>query len=232
MEEINVIIGKNLSTLRKQAKLTQMELAEKFNYSDKSISKWEAGDSMPSIEILSELAKFYGVTLDYLVTAEHNETNTLKKQDKQEKVKVKKPKIYPYQFVVTLLSICAVWIIATTVYVCLTLFADISYPLSFLWAVPASFIIAIVFNCIWGHYRYLFPILSGLLWSLLVCLHIQLLVIENAWPIYFLGIPLQVAIILWGALVRRPKGYHKQLKEKKLMEQAKEENISSTIENK
>jgi len=87
MEEINVIIGKNLSTLRKQAKLTQMELAEKFNYSDKSISKWEAGDSMPSIEILSELAKFYGVTLDYLVTAEHNETNTLKKQDKQEKVK-------------------------------------------------------------------------------------------------------------------------------------------------
>jgi len=229
MEEINIIIGKNLSTLRKQAKLTQMELAEKFNYTDKSISKWEAGDSMPSIEILNELAKFYGVTLDYLVTAEHTETTI---SEKHEKVKVKKPKRYPYQFVVTLLSICAVWIVATTVFVCLTLIADISYPLSFLWAVPASFIVAIVFNCIWGHYRYLFPLLSGLLWSLLVCLHIQLLVIENAWPIYFLGIPLQVAIILWGALVRRPKGYHKQLKEKKLMEQAKEENIFSTTENK
>ena len=184
---------------------------------------------MPSIEILNELAKFYGVTLDYLVSAEHNETNITKKA---EKVKVKKPKRYPYQFVVTLLSICAVWIVATTLFVCLTLIADISYPLSFLWAVPASFIVAIVFNCIWGHYRYLFPLLSGLLWSLLVCLHIQLLVIENAWPIYFLGIPLQVAIILWGALVRRPKGYHKQLKEKKLMEQAKEENIFSTTENK
>ena len=229
MEDINVIIGKNLSTLRKQAKLTQMELAEKFNYSDKSISKWEAGDSMPSIEILNELAKFYGVTLDYLVSEEHNKTE---QPQKQEKVKVKKPKRYPYQFVVTLLSICAVWIVATTVYVCLTLIADISYPISFLWAVPASFIVAIVFNCIWGHYRYLFPILSGLLWSLLVCIHIQLLVIENTWPIYFLGIPLQVAIILWGALVRRPKGYHKQLKEKKKEElKAQEQNISSNSEN-
>ena len=64
MDDINLIIGKNLLELRKQAKLTQMELAEKFNYSDKSISKWEAGDSMPSIEILNNLAKFYNVTLD------------------------------------------------------------------------------------------------------------------------------------------------------------------------
>ena len=226
MEEINIIIGKNLSNLRKQTKLTQMELAEKFNYSDKSISKWEAGDSMPSIEILNELAKFYGVTLDYLVTAEHTEIATT---NKEEKIKVKKPKRYPYQPVVTLLSICAVWVIATTLFVCLTLIADINYPLSFLWAVPASFIVAIVFNCIWGHYRYLFPLLSGLLWSLLVCLHIQLLVIENAWPIYFLGIPLQVAIILWGALVRRPKGYHKQLKEKKLMEQQETNKTNTNI---
>ena len=116
MENINKIIGKNLLNLRKQHKLTQMELAEKFNYSDKSISKWEAGDSMPSIEILNELAKFYGVTLDYLVTEEHNK---ILENKQQEKVKVKKPKRYPYQPVVTLLSICAVWIIATTLFVCL-----------------------------------------------------------------------------------------------------------------
>ena len=83
---INVIIGKNLSNLRKQAKLTQLELAEKFNYSDKSISKWEAGDSMPSIEILNQLAKFYNVTLDYLVTEEHIEQPA----QQNEKIKVKK----------------------------------------------------------------------------------------------------------------------------------------------
>ena len=218
MEDINVIIGKNLSNLRKQAKLTQMELAEKFNYSDKSISKWEAGDSMPSIEVLHELSKFYGVTLDYLVNEEHNEEQI---QPKQEKVKEKKPKMFPTKIVVTLLAICAVWVVATTLFVCLKLFANINYVLCFLWAVPASFIVGIVFNSIWGHYRYLFPILSGLLWSLLACIHIQILPLENIWPVYFLGIPLQVAIILWGALVKRPKGYHKQLKEKKKAEKLK-----------
>ena len=225
MEDINLIIGKNLSTLRKQEKLTQMELAEKFNYSDKSISKWESGDSMPSIEVLHELAKFYRVTLDYLVTENHNEK--LETQT-QEKVKIKKPKRYPYQPVVTLLSICAVWVVATALFVCLYLIGDISYPLAFLWAVPASLIVATVFNCFWGHYRYLFPILSALLWTLLVCIHIQLLIVENVWPIYFLGIPLQVAILLWGALVRRPKGYHKQIKEKKIAEKLKQEQTNSS----
>lgn len=219
MENINIIIGKNLSNLRKQAKLTQMELAEKFNYSDKSISKWEAGDTMPSIEVLNELAKFYNVTLDYLVTEEHSE-NENKPEIKQKKEK--KPKMFPTKIVVTLLAICAVWVIATTLFVCLKLFADINYALCFLWAVPVSFVVGVVFNSIWGHYRYLFPILSGLLWSLLVCVHIQVLPYDNIWPVYFLGIPLQVAIILWGALVKRPKGYHKKLKEQK---KAEENNI-------
>lgn len=229
MEDINVIIGKNLSNLRKQAKLTQMELAEKFNYSDKSISKWEAGDSMPSIEVLNELAKFYNVTLDYLVTAEHSETeiSTETKPKKQ-----KRPKMFPTKIVVTLLAICAVWIVATSVFVCLKLLANINYALCFLWAIPASFLVGVVFNSIWGHYRYLFPILSGLLWSLLACIHIQILSFDNIWPIYFLGIPLQVAIILWGALVKRPKGYHKQMKEKKKAEQKQlEEKTVSTDEN-
>ena len=66
MDDINKIIGKNLLILRKNAKLTQMELAERFNYSDKTISKWESGESLPSIEILYELAKFYNTTLDAL----------------------------------------------------------------------------------------------------------------------------------------------------------------------
>jgi len=219
MEDINTIIGKNLANLRKQAKLTQMELAEKFNYSDKSISKWEAGDSMPSIEILNELAKFYNVTLDYLVTEEHNEQEI---KSEQKPKKEKKPKMFPTKIVVTLLAICAVWVAATTIFVCFKLFTNSNYPMCFMWAVPASFIVGIVFNSIWGHYRYLFPILSGFLWSLLACIHVQVLPYDNIWPIYVLGIPLQVAIILWGALVKRPKGYFKKLKEENKLKNEKE----------
>lgn len=232
MEDINLVIGKNLLFLRKQAKLTQLELAEKFNYSDKSISKWEAGDSMPSVEVLYQLSQFYGVSLDYLVSEEHPENE---ENQNSKKVKEKRPKMFPTKIVVTLLAVCAVWVVATSVFVCLKLFTHINYPICFLWALPASFIVCVVFNSIWGHYRYLFPVLSALLWTLIVCIHIQVLPYTNIWPIYILGIPLQIAIILWGALVKRPKSYVKKQKEERAkqreLEKQQIENDINSINN-
>lgn len=67
MDNINLTVAKNLSDLRKQNKLTQLEVAEKLNYSDKAVSKWEQGESLPGIEVLYRLSRLYGVSLDYLV---------------------------------------------------------------------------------------------------------------------------------------------------------------------
>jgi len=199
MEEINKIIGKNLLILRKNAKLTQAEFAEKFNYSDKSISKWEAGESLPNIEVLHEVATFYGVTLDSLTKPE----NIL--GEKTKPTKPKKQRMFPAHLIITLLSCCAVWIAATSLFVTLKIVNNINYPIIFLWSIPATCIVLVVFNSIWGRFRYLFPILTVMLWSLLACTHIQVLLCtpENIWPVYFLGIPLQVGIILWGALVKK-----------------------------
>lgn len=220
MEEINKIIGKNLLKLRKNAKLTQLELADKFNYSDKSISKWENGESLPSVEILHQLATFYGKTLNDLTTEDDiiSKPNTNLKPESS-------PKMFDPKPIITLLAVCAVWVVATILYVCLSLIANISYPLCFLWATIPSCIVLIIFNSFWGKWRYFFPILSGLLWSMLVCIHVQLLAFEiNVWPIYIIGAPLQVAIILWGALVKKPFWYNKQLRENKKHEkQAKKE---------
>ncbi len=198
MEDINKIIGQNLLKLRKNAKLTQMEFAEKFNYSDKSISKWEAGESLPNVEVLSEVAKFYGVTLDDLTKVE----NIL---EEKQPVKAKRQKMFSTKLIVTLLSCCAVWLIATAIFVTIKLTLDINYGMCFMWAVPMTCIMLIIFNSVWGRYRYLFPTLSVLLWSLCVSLHIQLYLCtpENIWPVYFIGIPLQIGIILWGALVKK-----------------------------
>ena len=198
MEEISKIIGKNLLILRKNAKLTQAEFAEKFNYSDKSISKWEAGESLPNIEVLHEVATFYGVTLDSLTKVDNILEN-------KTKVKQKKQRMFPAHLIITLLSCCAVWIAATSLFVTLKIVNNINYPIIFLWSIPATCIVLVVFNSIWGRFRYLFPILTVMLWSLLACTHIQVLICtpENIWPVYFLGIPLQVGIILWGALVKK-----------------------------
>jgi len=214
-KDFNAIIGKNLFQLRKNKKLTQMEVAEKFNYSDKSISKWEKGESLPSVEILCELATFYGVSLDDL-TKDGETLPVLENNTPEKNNKAKTPRMFSTKLMIALLSVGAVWLLATILFVVLKLCLDINYFMSFMWAGVLSFIVLIVFNAIWGRMRYLFPLLTGLLWLLLASIQIQILIPTNinAWPVYFLGIPLQILIILWGALVKKPKGYYKNKKSK------------------
>jgi len=215
MEEIkdfNKIIGHNLLKLRKNMKLTQMEVAEKFNYSDKSISKWEKGESLPSVDVLCELANFYGVTLDDL-TNENQELTTQNKKIKQKKKHT--PRMFSTRLMITLLSVGAVWLLATILFVVLKLCLDVNFFMCFMWAGVASCIVLIVFNSIWGCMRYLFPILSVMLWLMLASIHLQIYLPTsiNIWPVYFLGIPLQILILLWGALIKKPKGYYKKNKQ-------------------
>ena len=226
-KDINEVIGQNLLLLRKNKKLTQLEVAEKFNYSDKSISKWEKGESLPSIEVLKQLAGFYSVSLDEL-TSEYFEIDSSKNTEQPEqKIKEKIPRMFSTKIMISLLGVSAVWLIATMLFVIFKLTLNKNYFTFFIWAIPASFIVVIVFNGIWGKMRYLFIILTGLLWSLLASLHIQIILIGfNIWPIYILGCPLQLLIVLWGALVKKPKGYYKnklaQLKKSKTNTDSKE----------
>ena len=64
MEDLKKIIAKNLVTYRKQAHMTQAELAEKVGYSDKNVSKWERAEGVPDMLVLHELAELYGVTVN------------------------------------------------------------------------------------------------------------------------------------------------------------------------
>ena len=143
MEEIkdfNTIVGKNLLKLRKDKKLTQMEVAEKFNYSDKTISKWEKGESLPSVEVLCELADFYGITLNELTSENQpNQTNESKSSNKNKKNKT--PRMISTRLMITLLSVGAVWLLATILFVVLKLCLDVNYYMSFMWAGVASCIV-------------------------------------------------------------------------------------------
>ncbi len=205
MEGVNKTIGNNLIKLRKSAKLTQMEVAEKFNYSDKTISKWETGESLPSVDVLCDVASFYGVTLNDLIS-EGDITEV-----KQEKTA--KPRLYNSHLIITMLGVSCVWFLAAVAYVLLLLIANINYLLCLLWAIPVSLVVLIVFNSIWGHFRYLFPILTVLLWSLFLCVFFQFASLGiNVWPLWIAAVPLQIGIILWAALVKRPRDYIEQQK--------------------
>lgn len=60
------IISKNILSLRKKAGYTQADLADKLNYSDKAVSKWERGESLPDAEMLFNIATLFGVEIGYL----------------------------------------------------------------------------------------------------------------------------------------------------------------------
>lgn len=222
-KDINKIIGKNLLALRKDKKLTQVELAEMFNYSDKSISKWETGESLPSIEVLYELSKFYGTSLDSLT----REDFQIEKPD----AKKVRDKLLPAHLVITLLATSVVWLLATILFVSVKLTYSINYGIIFLWALPISCVVLLIFNAIWGKNYLMFVILSLLNWSLLTSIHLQVLIEmpHNIWPIYLLGIPLQIAIILWAILLQKPRTKQREKKPKKEKQpKTKDKNLTSS----
>lgn len=191
MENLNFTIGKNLQILRKKNKLTQAELAEKLSYSDKAVSKWEKGESLPPIEVFYKIAKLYGVSIDDIVGEERIKPRTIETSD------MKKRYLH-----ITLLSLLAVWLVALLIFVFLHIFTGTYYWMNFAWAVPVSLVVGIVFDAVWNKCKVLFWLLTGLVWSVLLCLASQLWHF-NIWEILLIGIPLQIGIFIWSRMVKK-----------------------------
>ena len=192
MEELKNIIADNLINLRKANKLTQLELAEKLNYSDKAISKWERGESLPDIVILKQLADMYKVGVDYILTAHSDEDRA--------KYKMPKPELNN-KLIITLLACLSIWILATILYINFKILFDQYYWMIWIWALPATSIVLIVFSSIWGKKPLVIASVSLLIWTAILATYLQLLK-YNIWSLFLLGIPAQLATSLSGKIKR------------------------------
>ncbi len=199
MNDLKPIIAKNISELRTAAGMTQIELAEKLNYSDKAVSKWERGESVPDVSVLLLVAELFGVTLDYLV----HEHESIKPVSELKKEKVRN------RGLITGISVVLVWLIATVAFVSTDIASvEFSYRwLAFLWAVPASLIVWLVFNSVWFNKSVNFAIISLLMWSTLAAVYLTLLLAAslNLWILFVLGIPGQVIIFMWSGIKVRKR---------------------------
>lgn len=149
--------ARNLAFYRKAANKTQLELANELNYSDKSISKWERGDGLPDLEVTAQIAKILGVSVSDLIA---------------DKVK-RRILITRNKALITWLSIGGVWLIAAILYFLFELILpEIPSWLVFIYALPISAIVAIVFSGIWWRKIHVLLSVSALIWSagLCVCL--------------------------------------------------------------
>lgn len=196
MEDIKPIIAKNITALRQRAKLTQIELAERLNYSDKAVSKWERAESIPDITVLKAIADMFEVPLDYLVR-ENPELPVVQEEPEVAPAKKRNHKV------ITALSILLVWFIAAVVFVVLDMVAlDTKlHFLAFAYAVPVSMIVWLVLNSIWftRHKNYL--IISLLMWTALGCVVLTLLLLGlNVWQLMILGVLGQIIIATWSRM--------------------------------
>ena len=195
MENIKQIVAKNITELRRAAGMTQLELAEHLNYSDKAVSKWERGESLPDVTVLKQIADLFQVTMDYLVTADHTEQT-------QNHVVYQGRELRNRRIIMGI-SVLLVWLAAAIAFVVVDIVMGSAARnwIIFIYAVPVSMVVFLVFTSLWFNPRWNFIIISVLMWSILACLHIGVLLVGfNIWIIYILGIPGQAIILLWSGL--------------------------------
>ena len=192
MEEnrIRTVLAEKMTAYRKRAGLTQAELAEKLNYSDKSISKWERGDGMPDLLVLCKLADLYDVPLDSFLRE-----GPLVRSQAEQKTR---------HIIITLISIGLVFFVAAIAFfVCYLAKVNVRW-LAFIYAVPVSMILLVVFSHMWSSLLWQALSVTGLVWTLCGAIYISFVAIagmKHVAMLFMLAAVFQVLIILWYVLM-------------------------------
>lgn len=185
IKEFKNIVAQNIYYLRTVNHMTQFELGEKLNYSDKAISKWERGDGLPDVFVIHKMSELFGVTVDYIMS-EHTD------QDKKVDAKpIKKAKR-----MIANIVFFGIITIALLVFVVLALTIQKYLWQIFVFACPICAIVGIVFSSIWERGRGVFFMSSVLVWSVLATIFCALLGVGVYWQIFLIGIPLQIIVFL------------------------------------
>lgn len=174
-------VAKNIAQYRKAHHDTQLDLATKLNYSDKSVSKWERGESLPDVYILSQIAELYGVSVSALI-------------GEIQPPKESKPH---YHMFILLLSLALTMAVATLLF-SMFMICKVDYPawMFFVYALPVCSIICIVFTSLWWGILWQGISVSALIWTLGLSLYLSF-ELENVSLIFLVCAALQVLTLLW-----------------------------------
>ena len=186
--------AQNLARYRKSLGLTQGELAERINYSDKAVSKWERGEALPDLEVVKVISEIFGTTIDDLVS----EPKPEKKPRLIRNLPVKRA-------IICLAAAVLVWLVAVMAYA----FLGVIVPwllgkawLALVVAIPVTFVVTLILTCVWGKNLLNAVFASLLSWTLLLAVYLCLINLlysppHTLWMIFLIGVPLQILIILW-----------------------------------
>ena len=190
MDEVTLrkTIGKNIALYRKSHRDTQAALGQKLNYTDKAVSKWERGESMPDIYVLSQIAEIYGITVGNLIGESKPEIQTS-----------------PYmRLFIFLFSAALTFVISTVLIVAFELFnVPFNTWLFLLYAAAITALLAVIFSTIWWNLWIQLSAWSALIWlgglSILLTAH-GIVALKSL----LICCALQIAVLFW-ILYRRSR---------------------------
>ena len=183
-------IAKTLVELRRRHRFTQQELAQRLNYSDKAISRWEHAETLPDIETLCKVCDIYGVKFEYLLQVEQPTSG------KNPYIVKKKS---PNKLIISMLAVMIVWLLACVLFASADTFGGKSLWILFIWALPVSGVVLWVLNRMWGTKLLSAIICSFTAWTLILSIYLQFLA-YNIWMLFIVGVPIQVLIVLVASL--------------------------------
>lgn len=196
LSELKLISASNIIKLRTGAGLTQAELGEKLNYSDKTISKWERGEAIPDAYVLTQMAEIFGVTVDYLLSSHDAWESPEQQESRQEETG------YSVNMIIAI-SVLGVWTMALTIFVLLWLF-DIILWETFVVALPVSILTYMVLICVFRRRRHLQFVIAAFVLSLFILLYFTL-PMQKPWQLFLIAIPAEIIVFLSCNIRRRPR---------------------------
>ncbi len=188
MNDIKEIFAKNLSELRQASGMTQLELGERLNYSDKTVSKWERGESIPDAGMLKQIGDVFGVSVDYLLEEDHEKTPTNYAAGSEES-----DAAYTKHVTIRRIVQAGVWLLSFIIIVLCWIVTRKFYWLILIWTLPVSFLLGIIFTSLWSRHKgrdnYIY--ISLFILSILLAIYLSALK-ANLWMLFLIMIPVEV----------------------------------------
>ena len=185
MEELKMIFAENLTALRTAAKMTQAELAEKLNYSDKSISKWERGEGLPDLLVLKKISEIFGVSADWMLYKHDGKIASHKIAKKLHRFSKK-----------TLIAtvFMGIWTLAVLLFVIFWLMGSLVWEIPLV-CLPVSLACLLILYSAWGIYRYNKVLTMGIIAGAFLLVYYYLRSIEP-WQLIFVLIMAELLVVM------------------------------------
>lgn len=187
---IKMIIAKNICGLRKREKMTQADLAERLFYSDKAVSKWERGESLPDAEMLYEIACLFHVDVQYLFTEHEYLGLTVEEQERLQK----RENRYRLLFVFSIVFI--IFTMSLSVMASFMEYLEISHLTIGLFFIPLIPAVFLIINLVFGRKRLNLVLISLIIWTLAEAIYIYFSKF-NLTIVFAIALILEIAILIW-----------------------------------